>query len=109
MGTFIEILKKTYRFYRHECCFPYSISFLLVLLIYSMDFYILEKTKIWPSLISYIIVTGYYVKIFSYYRRGILSTLSHDPKFIISILSIKVFLWGILLFALIIFKSNSQL
>jgi hypothetical protein len=107
MGAVLETVKKIYIFYRYECCFPYSISFLLVLLIYSLDFYTLEKAKVWPSLISYIILAGYYVYNVSCYRKRILP--SHDPKFYMSILSIKVFLWSVFLLALIFFKNNSQL
>jgi hypothetical protein len=51
MGAFKEILKMTLRFYRHECCFPYTLSFLLVLLIYAIDFHTLEKAMLWPSII----------------------------------------------------------
>ena len=101
MGAFKEILKMTWRFYRHECCFPYTLSFLLVLLIYITDFHILEKTMLWPSIISYGIITGYYVQILSYYRRKVL--FSDNPKFFILILGFKILLWGIILFTLITF------
>lgn len=96
------ILKKIYIFYRHECCFPYSISFFLVLLIYAVDLYTSNKTLLLPSIFSYLIITGYYIQNIIYYKKNVI--ISDDPKFFILILTVKILLWGILLLGLFIFK-----
>lgn len=102
MADDIGVSKKLSRFYRDECCFPYSLSFLLVLVIYSLDFYVSKKPLLWPSILSYSVITAYYILNVIYYKGKKL--ISHDdPKFFISILTCKIFLWGILLFGLIIF------
>lgn len=94
-----RLVSKIYRFYRYECCFPYSISFLLVLFIYAIDFFISDKLMLWPSILSFLIIAAYYVLNLAKYRKNRLS--SDDPKFFISLLTIKTVLWGCLLVALI--------
>ena len=93
-------LKKIYRFYRHECCFPYTIAFFLVLFIYAIDFGVYDKPRLWPSVVSYFILAGYYIKNTGYYRKNVLG--SDDPKFFILMLTFKIILWGLLLIGLFI-------
>ena len=98
----MRLWQKTYRFYRHECCVPYSISFLLVLLIYAIDFFFSNPPMLWPSIVSYLILAGYYIQNIRYYKRNWIN--SDDPKFFISVLTVKVFLWGLLLVGLLVLR-----
>jgi len=94
------IFSKLYRFYRYECCVPYSISFFLVLFIYAIDFFLSDKLLLWPSILSFLIIAAYYVLNLAKYWKNSLS--SDDPKFFIYLLTVKMALWGGLLVALII-------
>lgn len=97
-------LRKIYRFYRHECCFPYAISFLLVLFIYAIDFYGSDQPLFWPSIASYLVLAGYYIQNIRYYRKNVL--IQDDPQLFILVLTVKIVLWGVLLLWLIVlFKS----
>ncbi len=96
-----KLLNKTYNFYRYECCMPYTISFILVLVIYSLDFF--SSTKImWASVLSFIIITGYYFYNLAIYMRKKL--VSEDPDFFIGILTVKILIWGCLLMFLCLLK-----
>jgi len=92
---------RIYKFYRHECCFPYSIAFLLVLLIYAIDFFFSDPPMLWPSIVSYLIIAGYYIQNIRYYKRNWIN--SDDPEFFILLLTVKIVLWGLLLSGLLIF------
>ncbi len=92
---------RIYQFYRHECCFPYSISFLLVLLIYAIDFFVSDPPMLWPSIVSYLIIAGYYIQNTRYYKRNWIN--SDDPESFMLLLTIKIVLWGLLLSGLLIF------
>ena len=93
-------VRKVYRFYRYECCFPYTLSFLLVLFIYAIDFYAAERPLIWPSGLSYLILVGYYIQNTRYYKKNVLT--SEDPQFFLLLLTLKIVLWGALLVGLVI-------
>jgi hypothetical protein len=95
-----RLISKIYHFYRCECCIPYSLSFLLVLCIYAIDFFISDKLMLWPSILSFLIIAAYYVLNLVKYWKNTLS--SDDPKFFISLLTVKIALWGGLLVALTI-------
>jgi hypothetical protein len=97
-------LRKTYHFYRHDCCFPYAISFLLVLFIYTIDFYGSDQPLFWPSIASYLILAGYYVQNIRYYRKNVLT--QDDPQFFILLLTVKIVLWGVLLLGLLVFSKS---
>ncbi len=98
----MKISKKLYRFYFHECCFPYSLSFLFVLLIYAIDFFAYENPVIWPSVGAYAIITAYYLLNLRYYVRKTL--VFEDPAFFISVLTVKISLWGMVLLGLLILR-----
>lgn len=91
----MAVSQNIYRFYRHECCFPYSLSFILVLIIYFLDFFGIDNSSHIPSVMSYSIITGYYIFNVILYRKRLLE--SENPGFFIAILSVKVVLWGVLL------------
>jgi hypothetical protein len=92
------IFIKIFRFYRYECCAPYSVSFLLVLFIYAIDFFLSDRPLRWPSILSFLIIAAYYVLNLAKYWKNRLP--SDDPKFFISLLTTKIVLWGGLLVAL---------
>jgi hypothetical protein len=96
-------LRKIYRFYRYESCFPYTISFLLVLFIYVIDFGISNHPLLWPSIASYLILAGYYVQNIRYYKKNVLT--SDDPRFFILMLTFKVGIWGVLLLGLLVLSA----
>ncbi len=91
---------KIYRFYRHECCVPYTISFVLTLVIYYVDFFIYEKLLLWPSIISYSVLTAYFAYIMVQYFKGKIPY--EEPKFFVSVLGAKIFIWGAVLAGLFI-------
>lgn len=96
----MTIAKKLCRFYRHQCCFPYSLSFVFVLIIYAIDFCAYEAPLIWPSVGAYAIIAAYYLLNLTYYVRK--SLVFEDPGFFISVLTVKIFLWGLVLLGLFI-------
>jgi hypothetical protein len=73
-------LRKIFRFYRYECCFPYTMSFFLVLFIYAIDFGVSDQALLWPSIISYLILAGYYVQNVRYYKRNVLGSDDPEPQ-----------------------------
>jgi hypothetical protein len=77
-------------------------SFFLVLFIYAIDFGVSDQALLWPSIISYLILAGYYVQNVRYYKRNVLG--SDDPEFFILMLSFKIVLWGLLFIGLLIFS-----
>lgn len=97
----MTVLDKLYRFYRHECCYPYSVSFLLVLFIYAIDFFVSDPPMLWPSITAYLIIAGYYIQNIRFYKRNWLN--SDDPEFFMLLLTVKIVLWGFLLSGLLIF------
>ena len=95
-----KIPEKLYRFYRHECCWPYALSFPLVLVIYAIDFFGHEDPLRWPSIASYSIIAGYYLRNVRLYKNEAL--VSDDPGFFISLLTFKIVLWGVIMLGLLI-------
>lgn len=98
----MSIFRKLHRFYRHECCFPYSLSFLFVLLIYAIDFLASEDPLIWPSAGAYTIIAAYYLLNLRYYAKKRL--VFDDPGFFIFVLTVKIILWGLVLLGLLIVR-----
>ncbi len=91
-GTMIG---KIYRFYRHECCVPYTISFILTLVIYYLDFFVYEKLLLWPSFASYSVLAAYFVYIMVQYYRGLIPY--EEPRFFVAVLTVKISVWGLAL------------
>jgi len=102
----MKISKKLYRFYFHDCCFPYSFSFLFVVLIYTIDFFAYENPLIWPSVGAYSIITAYYLLNLRYYVKKTL--VFDDPTFFISVLTVKILLWGMVLLGLLIVRESQR-
>jgi len=57
---------------------------------------------LWPSIVSYFIIAGYYIQNIRYYKRNWIN--SDDPEFFILLLTVKVVLWGVLLSGLLILR-----
>ena len=86
-GFFTDV----YHFYRYGCCWPYSLSFFLVLAIYFLDFFVGNARHHWASLAAYGIILGYYL----YSYKGALC--ARDSRFFVRFLTFKISLWGIIL------------
>lgn len=104
MPDFINAGHKTlagniWRFYARECCWPYGLSFYLVLLIFFLDFVLSPQPQIVPSMAAYGIVTAYYFQNIRYYRNKVL--VSEDPHFFIRFLTCKIIVWGCILAGLL--------
>lgn len=92
------IFSNIYQFYRYDCCWPYAVSFLLVLVIYWFDFFIIEARIHAASLVGYGIIFAYYLYNVFLYNKGKLK--AKDLEFFIRFLSVKVIIWGFLLILL---------
>lgn len=92
------LLKNIAVFYRHDCCWPYSLSFYLVLVIFGMDFRGAATPYHWVSFFSYGTLLAYYLYIlYLYFRKDITIMEKKNPGFFIKFLSAKAVLWGVLL------------
>jgi len=67
-----------------------------------MDFFFSDPPMLWPSIVSYFIIAGYYIQNIRYYKRNWIN--SDDPEFFILLLTVKVVLWGVLLSGLLILR-----
>ncbi|HLD29861.1 MAG TPA: hypothetical protein VJC03_05925 [bacterium] len=90
-----SVLKKVFVFYTKDCCWPYALSFYLVLLLYAEDFLLSERPMIWPSVLAYMILWGYYRYNRHMYRINKIDAV--DIIFFIRYLALKIYAWGILL------------
>lgn len=99
------LFHKIYNFYRRDCCWPYAISFLLVLMIYRFDFIEPKKSCHWESIFSFGILFSYYIYNLRLYFRGKIA--ASDPQFLIGLLSIKIFAWGLILVLLFILRNRA--
>lgn len=90
--------RKIYDFYRRECCWPYALSFFLVLVIYWLDFSVERNQTPWASFISYAVIFSYYIYNLYFYVKSKIFTKAGG--FFIGFLSAKILLWGLLLFYL---------
>ncbi|MCX5701554.1 MAG: hypothetical protein NTW64_01030 [Candidatus Omnitrophica bacterium] len=98
-----SLFNKIYNFYRYDCCWPYAVSFLLVLVIYRIDFIDVNRIYHWESIFSYGIIFSYYLyNLHLYYQKKIVSS---DTRFFIRFLTFKIFIWG---FILILFCLTQQ-
>jgi hypothetical protein len=89
------LFNKIYRFYRYECCWPYSLSFVLVLVIYWLDFIVERNAVPLASYLSYTVIFSYYIYNLYRYAKG-----KMNPKvdiFFIKFLSAKISILGLLL------------
>ena len=91
-----------YQFYRYDCCWPYAVSFLLTLVIYWLDFFIVNTHYHWVSLFVYGIILDYYLYNVSRYFRDKIK--AKNVKFFIAFLSSKIILWGFILVLLYLIK-----
>jgi hypothetical protein len=90
-------------FYRKECCWPYAVAFFLTLIIYAMEWQIIDSRLPWASITAYAILTAYYWYNVWQYHTGILD--GENLRFFIRFLGLKIFLWGIALLCLIIHRT----
>ena len=99
-------IKKVFQFYRHDCCWPYALSFFLALIIYGLDFFIVNTRYHWASLAAYGIILAYYLYIASLYHRG--KVKAKDDKFSVKFLSAKIIIWGLILILLYLTKYQNK-
>jgi len=91
-----KLSKNIYRFYRYDCCWPYSVSFYLVLVIFWCEAIWIQNPSKWASISSYAILLFYYL----YNRKLAKQNRIKDKRnltFFLSFLGFKIFLWGIFL------------
>ncbi|MBU9888397.1 MAG: hypothetical protein KTQ49_00825 [Candidatus Omnitrophica bacterium] len=92
------LLRKIAVFYRDDCCWPYALSFYLVLIIFAMDFGGVPTPYHGASVFSFGILLAYYLyNLRLYFRKDIRIMEKKDPVFFIGFLSSKIALWGLAL------------
>lgn len=91
----VALLKNIYQFYRYDCCWPYSVSFFLVLIIYWLDFFIVNISNHWVSMVSYGVIFAYYLYNVFLSAKGRIK--AGDKIFFIVFLSSKIIIWGFML------------
>lgn len=69
---------------------------------YAVDFFPSPEPSRWPSVVSYLIIAGYYVYNVWLFKKKLL--FSADDQFFIGILTVKIIVWGMILGGLLIFK-----
>jgi hypothetical protein len=82
-------------FYMRDCCWPYAVSFWLVLIIFWQDFSNANRHVHGASLVAYGIILGYYLYILHLYFRKKL--VKENMGFFLAFLSAKILILGILL------------
>jgi hypothetical protein len=98
-----SLIKNIYVFYRYDCCWPYSASFFLALIIFWLDFFV-EKTRChWASPVVYGVILAYFLRIVQLYSQDRIE--KKNLKFFMVFLSFKTVLWGILLALLYVVRS----
>ena len=93
------IFKQIYHFYRYDCCWPYAVSFYLVLVIYWLDFFVGRGHRHWTSVVAFGVVFVYYLYILRLYFQGRLA--GRDNRFFLGFLSFKIIIGLVLLISLI--------
>jgi hypothetical protein len=97
------LIKNIYEFYRYRCCWPYSLSFFLVLGIFWLDFFVVRTRYHWTSLFAYGIIAAYYLRVASLcFNAKIRDKIS---GFSFLFLSFKIILWGLILTVLYLWKK----
>lgn len=86
-----ELLKKIYCFYRHDCCWPYAVSFPLVLLIYGLERQTVVGGFPWASIGAYAILFAYWG--YNVYLYNTTRFAAKDGPFFIRWLSLKIAVW----------------
>lgn len=95
-------IKNIYEFYRYDCCWPYAVSFFLVLSIYCLDFFIVNTRHHWASLVAYGIILVYYLYNVSLYFQN--KVKAKNTKFFAAFLSSKIIIWGCILALLYVIR-----
>jgi hypothetical protein len=95
-------IKNIYEFYQYDCCWPYALSFFLVLGVYWLDFFIAHTRYHWVSLFAYGIILAYYLYNVPLYLQGKIK--AKNKQFSAIFLSSKIILWGFILAFLYIIK-----
>ncbi|HBA60123.1 MAG TPA: hypothetical protein DCZ92_04780 [Elusimicrobia bacterium] len=95
-----KFFRNVYWFYRFDCCWPYALSFFLVLVIYWLDFFFARTPYRLASLTAYLIILAYYLyNLRCFFTTGL---NTRDDAFFIKYLSSKIIIWGLLLLSLYI-------
>lgn len=102
--TFTQTRRRIYGFYRYDCCWPYSLAFILTLIIYWLDFFSSSQTKYWPSLTAFGLIFAYYLYNLYLAAKGRLK--NNQDGFFIKLLTLKIIIWAAILGGLIIRKID---
>ncbi|MBN2119556.1 MAG: hypothetical protein JW734_00695 [Candidatus Omnitrophica bacterium] len=102
MRLILGFLRDIKTFYTKDMCGPYAFSFLLTLVIYSLEF-VLNQGPGWASVTAFLILFGYYLKNLQYYQRGALT--KDNLAFFILFLTAKIATWFAILVVLFLFRQ----
>jgi len=93
-----SLIKSIDQFYRHDCCWPYAVSFYLTLIIYWFDFFVANSSRHWASPVAYGILLAYFLYIIHLFLLNKLE--NKNRTFFVGFLSFKVIVWGSVLLLL---------
>ncbi|MBN1493298.1 MAG: hypothetical protein JW938_04055 [Candidatus Omnitrophica bacterium] len=96
IATIKKLSKNIYKFYRFDCCWPYSVSFYLVLIIFYLEACVIKNPSKWASIVSYGILLAYYLYIRKLYAERRL-TQKRNESFLMLFLTAKIIIWGCIL------------
>ncbi len=89
------IMKKIALFYGKDCCWPYALSFFLVLIMYVGQAVCRDSYGLYMSAVAYLVLFSYYLYNVRLYKRGKLT--AYDLPFFIRFLTFKIVIWFLLL------------
>ncbi|MFH1799699.1 MAG: hypothetical protein ABH891_02465 [Candidatus Omnitrophota bacterium] len=92
------MIKNIYVFYKHDCCWPYAVSFYITLVIYGFDFFGAGTRFHWASPVAYGVLLAYFLYNVHLYFQGKIQ--AKNPQFALAFLSFKVTVLGSVLFLL---------
>lgn len=92
-----RLAKNLYVFYRYDCCWPYAVSFYLVLFVYWREAVVVRDPSKWASILSYAILLFYYLYLQKKNKTGMLKE-KRNVSFFMSFLTFQIIVWGLLLF-----------
>jgi hypothetical protein len=89
------LIKDIFVFYRHDCCWPYAVSFYLTLIIYYLDFFTVATDRHWASPVAYGVLFVYFLYNLRRYFQGRIQ--AKNAQFLRSFLSFKITVLGLVL------------
>ena len=97
MAILNKLIRKLLVFYKEDCCWPYSLSFFLILIVYLLEFYS-DTNSSSASLIAYLVIFAYYLYNIHLYRHNKLDAV--DIVFFVKYLTFKIIVLSLLLILL---------